>query len=105
MTSGRIGSETKKLLRRPHKLHRRPAKSAAPVNRAEATALMFACAFRTKSATPVINALLEASANLEARNDLGRTPLLFAAQHTDIPDVINGFIAAGADIHATDNNA
>lgn len=67
-----------------------------------ATALMFASAFRSTGAVEVIKYLLAAGADLEARDDNGRTPLLFAAQHTDNPEVIRTLVAAGADVSAKD---
>lgn len=67
-----------------------------------ATALMYASAFRTQQAVEAITALIDAGADLEALNDQGRTPLLFAAQHTDNADVIRTLLAAGADAKATD---
>lgn len=69
-----------------------------------ATALMYACAFRTTGAVQVIRALLDAGAELETRNLDGRTALLFAAQHTDNPEVIRTLVAAGANVNARDND-
>lgn len=67
-----------------------------------ATALMFASAFRSTGAVEVIEYLLASGADLEARDRIGRTPLLFAAQHTDNPEVIRTLVAAGADVSAKD---
>jgi len=68
-----------------------------------ATALMYASAFRTENAVAVIEVLLEAGADLEARNYDDRTPLLFAAQHTDNPAVITALLKAGANAKARDS--
>lgn len=67
-----------------------------------ATALMYAVAFRTKNSVEAVRILLEAGADVEATNDLGRTPLLFAAQHHDNPEIVRTLVAAGANVKATD---
>lgn len=67
-----------------------------------ATALMFASALRESGSVEAIEALVAAGANLEGKNDDGRTPLLFAAQHTDKPEVVRALLAAGADATARD---
>ncbi|GFN79748.1 ankyrin [Plakobranchus ocellatus] len=51
----------------------------------------------------ITNLLIQAGANLEARDDDGQTPLL-AAAYTGEADVINVLLKSGADMKATDND-
>ena len=48
----------------------------------------------------VIRALVEAGAEVNARADDGRTPLMFAAQGTPSAEVIQALVEAGAEVDA-----
>jgi len=55
----------------------------------------------TPEATPeAIETLLEAGADIKARNRLGYTPLMFAARFNSNPTIIETLLKAGADIKA-----
>jgi hypothetical protein len=43
---------------------------------------------------------LQNGANANARDEYGSTPLLYAASHSEYPEVIQLLIDAGADVHA-----
>ncbi len=51
----------------------------------------------------VIRALLDAGANIEALDDDGRTPLLWAAAETMNPEILQLLLARGARIEAKDS--
>ena len=66
-----------------------------------ATALMHASRTGTSEK---INILVEAGADVEARDATGKTPLLIAADASGATtDMLQALIDAGADIRATDN--
>ena len=50
----------------------------------------------------MVAALIEAGADINARNEAGKTPLHYAARHNSNPAVIAALIDAGADIRARD---
>lgn len=49
-----------------------------------------------------VKALLDAGANIDARGNVGQTPLHVAAMASDSPAVIEALVDAGADIEALD---
>ena len=56
-------------------------------------------------ATPeAIESLLKAGADIEARNESFRTPLIWAAQWNTNPAVIEALLKAGAEVAARDKN-
>ena len=52
----------------------------------------------------IINALIQAGADIRAKNKYGYTPLHWAAWWNENPDTINALIQAGADINAKDED-
>lgn len=52
----------------------------------------------------MLTALLAAGAEIEARDDLGRTPLQLAAEFAARPDRVQALLAAGADPSATSDD-
>jgi ankyrin repeat protein len=56
------------------------------------------------STTPeIVTLLLAAGAEIEARDNLGQTPLIIAAGFTTTPEIISLLLAKGADPLAKDN--
>ena len=51
----------------------------------------------------VLTLLLKADADVNAKNVLGRTLLMFEAEHNTNPEVISVLLRAGADVNARDN--
>lgn len=52
----------------------------------------------------VVSACIKAGADVNARDVLGFTPLLFAAEYTDNPAVITALIKAGANANAANDD-
>jgi hypothetical protein len=50
-----------------------------------------------------VRLLIESGADVNARSQLGRTPLVIASSYADNLDVVRALIAAGADVNAKDN--
>ena len=67
----------------------------------DCTALMYAAGGNTSAA--VLEVLLGAGAELEARDENGSTPLMWAASNSESQEVIGSLISAGADLEARDN--
>ncbi|HNX77447.1 MAG TPA: ankyrin repeat domain-containing protein [Candidatus Rifleibacterium sp.] len=51
----------------------------------------------------IINALIVAGADVNARNDAGMTPLIWAASFNDNPAIVKALIRAGSELEALDN--
>ena len=51
-----------------------------------------------------VRAALDAGADLEARDELGLTPLMFAAATNSNPEVVQVLLEAGADVEARDED-
>ena len=52
----------------------------------------------------VLQVLLNAGADLEARTENGLTSLLFAARHNENPEIVQALLDAGADLEARDED-
>jgi ankyrin repeat protein len=50
----------------------------------------------------ILNALIKAGANVNAKANNGETPLMVAAQYSTNPKVLGSLIKAGADVTAKD---
>lgn len=51
-----------------------------------------------------VNALLAKATNVNARDEMGRTALLWVAPARDNPEMVQNLITQGADVNATDKN-
>ena len=51
--------------------------------------------------TELVSTLIKAGAELEARDEHGNTPLMFAASHNKNPEVVSVLIKAGAELEAS----
>src|SRR6056297_518406 len=47
---------------------------------------------------------IESGADVSARNDNGRTPLMFAARDNENPEVINVLLESGSDVNARNDD-
>ena len=57
------------------------------------------------AATPEqIEQAIKASADVNARNEHGETPLMWAARYNQNPEIITALVNAGADVNARDND-
>ena len=50
----------------------------------------------------ILSALLRAGADLNAKNKVGKTPLMYAAQYSKNPEVIKALLEAGAEVNTKD---
>ena len=58
-----------------------------------------------KAGTPQsVQAAISNGAEVNTRDDYGRTPLMWAASYTENPEVISTFLKAGAEVNAQDEN-
>ena len=66
----------------------------------DSTAIVFACELGDET---LVKRLLQAGANVNARDERGTTPLMAAAERGHL-GIVRGMVALGADVFASDEN-